>query len=40
VVKPFTVEMLQKKLEPIIGKLAEERQKPSGFFGKLAEKLA
>jgi two-component system chemotaxis response regulator CheY len=40
VVKPFTVEMLQKKLEPIFDKLAEAKQKPAGFFGKLADKLS
>jgi YesN/AraC family two-component response regulator len=40
VVKPFTAEVLQKKLGPIIDKLYEAQRKPVGFFGSLAAKLA
>ena len=40
VVKPFTVEVLQKKLEPLFEKLRDSQKKPRGFFGKLADKLA
>ena len=32
IVKPFTVEVLTKKLEPLFAKM----KKPTGFFGKLA----
>ena len=34
VVKPFTAEILQKKLEPLFAKLAKGAKKPKGFFGK------
>jgi two-component system, chemotaxis family, chemotaxis protein CheY len=40
VVKPFTAQVLQKKLEPIIDKLYEAQKKPVGFFGSLAARLA
>jgi two-component system chemotaxis response regulator CheY len=40
VVKPFTVEVLQKKLEPLFEKLRDSQVKPKGFFGRLADKLA
>lgn len=40
VVKPFTVEVLQKKLEPLFEKIRISQEKPKGFFTKLAEKLA
>lgn len=39
VVKPFTPEVLKKKLEPLFEKLVDNK-KSSGFFGKLAAKLA
>jgi two-component system chemotaxis response regulator CheY len=40
VVKPFTVDVLKKKLTPLFEKLAAARSKKSGgFFGKLAAKL-
>ena len=38
VTKPFTVEVLQKKLEPLFDKMAEAGSK-GGFFGKLASKM-
>jgi two-component system, chemotaxis family, chemotaxis protein CheY len=40
VVKPFTAEVLQKKLEPIVDKVYEAQKKPVGFFGRLAAKIA
>lgn len=40
VVKPFTVEVLRKKLEPLFEKLLNSRKKSKGFFAKLADKLA
>lgn len=40
VVKPFTVEVLQKKLGPILEKLAASRTQNKGFFNKLAKKFA
>ena len=40
VVKPFTVEVLQKKLEPLFEKLRDSQKKSKGFFGRLADKLA
>lgn len=40
VVKPFTTDTLAKKLQPLFDKLSAPQQKPSGFFGKLAAKLA
>ena len=36
VVKPFTVEVLNKKLGPLFEKLAASNEKSKGFFGKLA----
>ena len=36
VVKPFTVEVLNKKLGPLAEKLAASNEKSKGFFGKLA----
>jgi two-component system chemotaxis response regulator CheY len=38
IVKPFTVEVLKKKLEPLFAKCGDT-EKSGGFFGKLAEKL-
>ena len=38
VVKPFTPDILTKKLEPLFDKLSEESKK-GGFFGKLASKM-
>jgi two-component system chemotaxis response regulator CheY len=40
VVKPFTAEVLQKKLSPIVDQLYEAQKKPVGFFGRMAAKLA
>jgi len=40
VVKPFTVDVLQKKLEPIFDKLSAAQAKSQGFFSKLADSLA
>jgi two-component system, chemotaxis family, chemotaxis protein CheY len=40
VVKPFTADALRVKIEPILDKLAQARKAPTGFFGKLAAKLA
>ena len=40
VIKPFTVEVLRKKLEPLFEKLLNSQKKPKGFFAKLADKLA
>ena len=40
VVKPFTVEVLQKKLGPLFEKIQDSQKKSKGFFGKLAGKLA
>ncbi len=40
VVKPFTAEVLRKKLEPLLDKLAQTQKKSGGFFGKLAKKTA
>ena len=37
VVKPFTAEVLRKKLEPLLAKLAQTQKKSGGFFGKLAK---
>jgi two-component system chemotaxis response regulator CheY len=40
IVKPFTTEVLQKKLTPLFDALAEAQASGGGFFGKLAEKFA
>lgn len=40
VIKPFTVEALQKKLAPLFEKIQSAPKKSKGFFGKLADKLA
>lgn len=40
IVKPFTTDIIQKKLEPLFDKMAEARQKPQGFFSRLATKVA
>lgn len=40
IVKPFTPEVLQKKLDPLFTKIAEDAKKGGGFFGKLAGKFA
>ncbi len=39
IVKPFTAEVLKKKLEPLFAKFADKKQ-AKGFFGKLAGKVA
>lgn len=39
VVKPFTTQALQKKLEPLFVKFQESRRPKAGFFGRLAAKL-
>ena len=39
IVKPFTAEVLKKKLEPLFDKLSEPVAKPEGFFGRLAAKI-
>ncbi len=39
IVKPFTTEMLKKKLYPLFAKFADKKQ-AKGFFGKLAGKVA
>ena len=40
IVKPFTVEVLQKKLKPILDKIVAGNKKSGGFFGKLSKKSA
>ncbi len=40
VVKPFTTEVLVKKLSPLFEKLQNSSKKSKGFFGKLAAKTA
>jgi two-component system chemotaxis response regulator CheY len=40
VVKPFTVEVLSKKLEPLFDKLQKSQPQNQGFFAKLADKLS
>ncbi len=40
IVKPFTAEVVRKKLEPVLEKLAQTQKKSGGFFGKLAKKIA
>ena len=40
IVKPFTAEVVRKKLEPVMAKLAQAQEKSGGFFGKLAKKIA
>ncbi len=37
IVKPFTAEVLQKKLTPLLEKLNQGKKKSGGFFGKLAK---
>ncbi len=39
IVKPFTTEVLQKKLQPLFDKLVEAK-KSGGFFGKLAKSIS
>lgn len=39
IVKPFTVEVLQKKLSPLFAKAGVAPKRSAGFFGKLASKL-
>jgi two-component system chemotaxis response regulator CheY len=39
VVKPFTVDVLVAKLEPLFDKLSAAQTQSKGFFGKLASKL-
>lgn len=39
VVKPFTPDVLKKKLEPMFAKIAEAGAGKGGFFGKLAAKI-
>ncbi len=40
IVKPFTAEVVRKKLEPVLAKLEQTQKKSGGFFGKLAKKIA
>jgi two-component system, chemotaxis family, chemotaxis protein CheY len=40
IVKPFTTEILQKKLAPLFEKLSAPPQKSGGFFSRLAAKVA
>jgi two-component system chemotaxis response regulator CheY len=40
VVKPFTTDVLVKKLSPLFDKLQQAAVKPKGFFGRLADKLS
>lgn len=40
VIKPFTTDVLRSKVGPIIEKMVEAAQKPTGFFGRLATKFA
>ncbi len=40
VVKPFTPEILKKKLAPLFEQIGNDKGKSKGFFGKLATKLA
>ena len=39
IVKPFTPEIVRKKLEPLFDRLSEAQKKPGGFFSKLAAKI-
>lgn len=39
IVKPFTADILKRKLEPLFLKMAEAAKKPEGFFSKLAAKI-
>jgi len=39
IVKPFTVDVLKSKLEPLFDKIAAAQQNGGGFFSKLANKL-
>jgi two-component system chemotaxis response regulator CheY len=39
IVKPFTPEIVKKKLEPLFDRIAEAEKKPGGFFSKLAAKI-
>ncbi len=36
IVKPFTAEVVRKKLEPLFAKLSQKSKKSKGFFSKLA----
>ncbi len=40
VVKPFTADILRKKLEPLFEKLAQDAAPKKGFFGRLANQFA
>ena len=40
IIKPFTVDILTAKLTPVFEKIDQARQKPKGFFGRMADKLA
>ena len=40
IVKPFTTEVLEKKLSPLFEKMTDAAKKPGGFFANLAEKFA
>ncbi len=40
VVKPFTAEVLRKKLQPVIEKIPAGKKSGGGFFGKLAGKIS
>lgn len=37
IVKPFTVDILRKKLKPILEEMGKGKKKSGGFFGKLAK---
>jgi two-component system chemotaxis response regulator CheY len=39
IVKPFTPEIVKKKLEPLFDRISEAQKKPGGFFSKLAAKI-
>jgi len=40
VIKPFTAEVLTKKIQPVIDQMAQGQKKSGGFFGRLAAKLS
>ena len=40
VIKPFTADVLTKKIQPVIDQMARGQKKSGGFFGRLAAKLS
>jgi hypothetical protein len=40
VIKPFTADVLTKKIQPVIDQMAQGQKKSGGFFGRLAAKLS